>query len=853
MPVRPSIPVLAWPAVGIWCGVYVAESVAWTAWAAKSGGGLRLLWVVLALVVTSAGLSRRVPAASLAALGVAIGLAAGGLYWARWASDVASLDAAGLGTVVVETTADATVGRFGSSQDGRIGRRAGAEERHRGSHQGQRIAALQGTPVRLQWQQDFTAPELGYVAEGSANYKAPGLDERGRRAHRDGVRGTLSMRSVRVRGPDQPLYKLIAPLRHRWHERLATLSGAGAGIVDGVVLGDRRRMSGTVAEEALRTCGLTHLVAVSGGHLVVLAALVTAVLGKMPLHRGVVTVVVLAVCGVYVIASGAAPSAIRAFAMACIASAATGAHRRGDASAGLAATVCGFLVWDPSAAFDLGFALSVAAVAGLVVFSRYAEYWIECALPRLLRAAAGPLGMTMTAQASTAPLTIPVFGMVSVVAPVANIGASALISFVLGAGIVGLIVGEFWPVAGGLLLQGSLVAAALCERMATWFASWPGAAVPLGARADVAGAAVLAACAAIWTWWPRPTKIRAIAIATGALMLGAATVVGPRGPTHLEIRMLDVGQGDAILVRANGEAGLVDTGASKSRLTQALARAGVRRLDWVLLTHGHEDHAGGLGALRGLVPVDTLFVSADAEEPIPKDGRGVASNLRRLTAGDAFSVGSARVTVVWPTRDGVDPEGNDASLVVLVERSGFGCLLTGDAESEVLEQLVRSRSVGDIDVLKVGHHGSAAAVSPSSLEHLRPELAVITVGAGNRFGHPTPSTLSELAAHGVRVERTDLAGDIIVEVRSDGRYRVRRQRETAVQAPSGRSIESYPYATLVAAFERLEDREPRRHTTQTRLPDLRNRGAPARAGPVATAHDGRRRGRSRLQLGHVRR
>ena len=196
-----------------------------------------------------------------------------------------------------------------------------------------------------------------------------------------------------------------------------------------------------------------------------------------------------------------------------------------------------------------------------------------------------------------------------------------------------------------------------------------------------------------------------------------------------------------------------------------------------MITHLHADHAGGLAALEGLVKVGFVGlptgarakrsqIISTAESLCGSDG------VREVAAGDTFSAGDIALSVVSPAAAVEDASANESSVVLLATAVGFSAVLTGDAESDVLQPLVDQGALGDIDVLKVGHHGSAGAVSDSVLATLRPEYALISVGTGNKFGHPRASTLDELARGGSRVVRTDESGDITVQVGADD-YAVR--------------------------------------------------------------------------------
>lgn len=233
---------------------------------------------------------------------------------------------------------------------------------------------------------------------------------------------------------------------------------------------------------------------------------------------------------------------------------------------------------------------------------------------------------------------------------------------------------------------------------------------------------------------------------------------------QLKVRFIDVGQGDCALITCGGQSLLIDGGPSEasSKLYSILKTLGISRLDYIICTHPDEDHCGGISGALNYAECGTFFCSVTEH-----DTATFAHLLTYLgetpitvpTLGQQFSLGQATVKFVGPaerTRDS-----NEGSLVCRIDLGDVSFLFTGDAGKESEWAMVGAGQDVDVDVLKVGHHGSAGATSESFLQEVTPDYAVISVGSGNSYGHPTEETLTRLAATGATVLRTDLQGSIV--------------------------------------------------------------------------------------------
>jgi competence protein ComEC len=258
-------------------------------------------------------------------------------------------------------------------------------------------------------------------------------------------------------------------------------------------------------------------------------------------------------------------------------------------------------------------------------------------------------------------------------------------------------------------------------------------------------------------------------------LLPSASLPPPKG---FRITVLDVGQGDSILLQVPEGAMLVDEGPPEANVAQQLRTLGVRRLAAVVLTHPQRDHIGGAEAVLRRIAVDRVLDPYLARSSIYRrfalaEAAKHGVEVVETRAGDTFRLGRLHLRVLWPNRPGTESEDpNRLPVVMLATYGQVDALLTADAETDVTAQLL-SRHV---EILKVAHHGSADAGLASELRELRPAVAVISCGRGNDYGHPRPSTVAALrASPGLSLYRTDEDGRVVVE--TDGqRVTVRRSR-----------------------------------------------------------------------------
>lgn len=558
---------------------------------------------------------------------------------------------------------------------------------------------------------------------------------------------------VQVRHPG-PLARLSGWLRGGVEAAWLELGqeSPGTAMARALVLGDTSRLPERW-KRGLRRWGLSHVLSVSGLHLGLVAGCVALVL--FPLPRALRLICASLALVLYLLLVGPIPAMVRSAVMAWLGLAAWLLKRPPMASNSWGVALLGMLLADPSLAADLGFQLTISATAGLIFLAPLLSLaWT--ALPALGR---NTLACTVAAQLATLPWALPRFHLLTPMAPFANwVGVPwcALVLFVDLAWVVLLVVAP--PIARATVPLLDLMVRPLswtCDLSPQW--AWP---LPFEGPPWVGWAIALAAGGLLL----RP---RSWSLALGAMIV-IAVGVWPNSKVQSEMLVLDVGQGDAILLRHGRRAVLIDGGGwsrgdfSGAVLLPALVAEGVRRLDGVILSHSDSDHCGGLVGLLDLLPVHEVWAAANAgREPCGAELLRMAGSRRRLAeAGAVLELGQLRLRVLHPEA-GSTKTGNDASVVLRVEGGSRTALLTGDIEAQAERILIRDQpSHLSAEILKVAHHGSRSSSVGSFLQQVRPRWAVISVGRANRYAHPAAEIVRRIEASGAMILRTDQHGAI---------------------------------------------------------------------------------------------
>ncbi len=659
---------------------------------------------------------------------------------------------------------------------------------------------------------------------------------------RIGAVGSLTTRTLDIEPAPIDLKRRLEDLRRGAADALArVLPEPEAGLAAGILIGLRDRVDRDLAG-SFTTAGVSHVVAISGWNIAIVAAAVAAFAGRLGRRRRSL-VTILAIVA-YVAFAGASAAVVRAAAMAGVVLLARESGRAGRAAAALGWAATVLLLSDPGLISDAGFQLSSLATAGLIAWATPLTTWIEArGRGRMPRWLAESLGVSLAAQAATLPIVLVSFGRLAVLSPLVNLTVVPLVAPAMAVGLAALAGGAL-VVAGVPEVVGAVVAAPgwvvlrLLVAIVQVAAAMPFSSVTLDPPWDVAAATTFVAGLGGLTWWTRsrrPNRSASTKSLAGPAMAGKARssrthdadpsrrgrraaslalsiavivtggVVAARPSGVARVTILDVGQGDAVLVEGSrGGRLLIDGGPDPDKLLVALdlrIPPWDRRIDMLILSHPHEDHVAGLALLLERYQVDRVL-----EPGMRGPGPGYAAWLRHLAgsgapvwtsiaAGDRLAVDEIDLRVLWPIRGTVPAEPPDGGTAInnvsVVLRGQVGTrqfLLMGDVEEEIDPELLAS-GLAPVDLLKVAHHGSRTATTEAFVAAVRPRIAVASAGAGNPYGHPTRATLERLAGVGAQVLRTDRDGTVVVgfgadelTVRTEGSRADGRRARTAASA-----------------------------------------------------------------------
>ncbi len=549
------------------------------------------------------------------------------------------------------------------------------------------------------------------------------------------------------------------------------------GFILALLTGERSSMNEQTSTN-LEEAGLIHITAVSGLHCGFLIAALTLLVGGNRFVRAAVCYPVLTL---YMLMVGATPSVVRACVMSGLMLASFLLEREDDPPTSLGAAALVILLGNPYAIASVSFQLSFASVAGLLCISPRiyqflrSVFWPERrTAKRLWSALAAGISTSFGALVFTAPVSAYYFGAVSLISPLSNLLVMPVVQVLFA---VALLLTAVHTVFSGIGILAFVVE--IPARYILWVAEFcsdiPVHSVSLTGAAVLMWFVLVYAMLLVCLVSKDPPGKYALAAVLAILSLAVVYIV-PAAQVKddaLTVVCVDVGQGAATLLHSGEVTVLVDCGTDYHRrgsgacVTDTMTLYGWDRLDYVVLTHYHEDHAGGLDELLARTHVGTLLLprASSLDEQLHDEVEELAKRygvaLQYVDKLQRVLFGETCLTLYPPLTRG---QTNEEGLTLLCSTGKFDLLITGDMNMSTERLLVDRYAIPDIEVLLVGHHGSASSTSQELLTEVSPEVGIISVG-DNRYGHPTEETLNRLSWNGCRIYRTDTQGNILIQVR----------------------------------------------------------------------------------------
>ncbi len=604
----------------------------------------------------------------------------------------------------------------------------------------------------------------------------------------------------------------------------ATLAAEPCETFLAMALGDSAELDYNTLD-SFRKAGVSHLLAASGLHVSLVVGIAIQAAAAAGLSSRNSPLLGFFIAGVYAVVAGLRPSIMRAWLMFGLSAMSRACDRRASALHIVCVSASIQLMFNPLLLWNAGFQMSYLAIIAL----SYLAPCLARIVPRRWPTSAASTLRTLLASTAVSTVLLPIVANmtleISLIGPIANLVAVPMGLVAMTAGLGGCVIWHIWPWLGGVMNVGSEAVLTALVSLVRVMASLPFSSVRIRMLFQweiVTYYALLAFVCAIgsdpFKWYRFRRAARRIGKRPAAVVCGVAILCFLAfRPAPFEVVVMYVGQGDAIFVSAPGSVSiLIDTGtayAGSRHVVPYLARRGVRRLDLLVITHEHADHAGGAGAVAGLLRTecvavpscamgrtwDAIFAGLDAA------CGGKSPRVIRVSQGDVIRVGGVALEVLNPPSaptaalDGRNIDANENSVVLRLAYRGFSMLLCADAgaqfERRILDEPLHRDSLA-AQVVKIGHHGSSGASSSRFLEAAGSSLAIVSVGR-NGYGHPSPAAISRILDAGAELKRTDTCGAVSVSIaprlaaqakRSEVSYAARDMREVWARAPMFRKV-----------------------------------------------------------------
>jgi len=607
------------------------------------------------------------------------------------------------------------------------------------------------------------------------------------------VVGKIYFKQNEIAVIDKPVFS-VKRMIYRVKDRLVevhkqTLSEPYASILGSIIFGSSASPLSSEIQEMYKKVGVIHLLVVSGSQIAILIG-VCLYLAKHFKWSALTAFIITSLFNIsFTIATGAEASILRACVMAEIVLLANLLDRKKDFFTSLGISAFILSIYNPYVVFDIGFQLSYAATISLIYITPILNEKFIKYLPEKL---AEPLSISIAPFMLTTPLALFYFNGLSVVSLPMNLLLVAWVEILVVLGFSATLLGLIWTPLAAMLNFFNFLLLAILGFLVNIFNKLPFAYIYLK-QFNVYILCLIFLAIVLFVEYLRNyeqrEEYRYKRLKNHALMSIVFCVVYVNIVDinrSLKITLLDVGQGDAIVIETpRREVVVIDCGSDtvykpgESILKPTLVKKGIKRINSLIITHPHKDHYSGISAVYKTFKVEKCYITA-----VPSANKmflygKVLKNLTKagvkIVIPDIYQsirLGDVKIQLLYPDRLTKMKNLNNRSLVYLLKYQDFKMLLTGDLEEEGEEILCQNTADLDIDILKVGHHGSKTSSSHEFLKRVSPELSLISVGAGNKFKHPAPATVTNLSEYG-KIYRTDKNGAIEITVNKKGDYSIR--------------------------------------------------------------------------------
>lgn len=685
--------------------------------------------------------------ATIVLLGCCIGLIWSARYTDRWISDAELLDGK-TQTALIRTTDYGYETDYGTAAEG--------------------ILTLNGKAYKIRaYFDDRVALEPGQEISGDFLFRLTTKDSSVHdRSEGIFLRAYQQDKITVCRSTTNCWQDIPARLRSRIQVILSDcFPGETASFAKALLLGDTADLD-YETDTNLKISGIRHVAAVSGLHVSILFALISMV----TLHRRVLTALLgFPALLLFTAVAGFTPSVLRACIMSGLMLLALLFDKEYDGATALSFAVLAMLIQNPLVILSIGFQLSVASVAGIFLFSAEIQSWLvsrfektkgRTVKAKLIQWFTGSVSVTLSAMVITTPLCAWYFGTVSLIGVVTNLLTLWVVSFIFYGIMAVCLLFFLWNTGAVILAKLVSLPIRYVLSAAELLADFPLAAVYTQSSYIVCWLIFVYLLLLVFLLSKkRQPMVLACCACIGLMAALMASWVEPM-LDDTRITVLDVGQGQCILLQSEGRTFMVDCGGDSDSATadtaaEALLSQGIRKLDGLILTHWDRDHSGALQKLLSRIDAEVLLLP-DEPSDIPEE---IAQQLIYASDDLVISWGSSALHIYASNFHG---SSNQKSLCVLFDTKKCDILITGDRNGFGERQLLRSVQIPDVDVLIAGHHGSANSTCEELLSAVQPEIVCISVGEDNPYGHPSSELLQRLSSFGCTVYRTDKSGTITI-------------------------------------------------------------------------------------------